>query len=229
VLSQDLFTMIVAMALVTTLAMPPSLRWALRRLPIAGDEQKRLDREVIEQRGFVPNLERILLAVDDSPKGIFASRIAGLIAGSRGIPVTVVSFREREFERSVSEAETKSTEQVEAVLRAAEKVPSKDSLGADILITESSPATSPREAIAAEARKGYDLLVIGVEPTADPKGGFHDQVSKLAHGFEGAIAIITARGVHEIEPRNTALQMPGKRPSKRFQWHAQATRVSAAA
>jgi nucleotide-binding universal stress UspA family protein len=29
----------------------------------------------------------------------------------------------------------------------------------------------------------------------------------LAHGFEGAIAIITARGIHEKEPRNTALNV----------------------
>src|SRR5436305_737960 len=33
VLSQNLFTMIVAMAVITTTAMPPSLRWALQRLP----------------------------------------------------------------------------------------------------------------------------------------------------------------------------------------------------
>src|SRR5439155_21303884 len=33
-LSQDLFTIIVAMAVATTMAMPPMLRWALRRVPI---------------------------------------------------------------------------------------------------------------------------------------------------------------------------------------------------
>ncbi|HVV65001.1 MAG TPA: cation:proton antiporter, partial [Rhizomicrobium sp.] len=35
VLSQNLYTMIVTMAVVTTLAMPPMLRWALQRLPIS--------------------------------------------------------------------------------------------------------------------------------------------------------------------------------------------------
>ena len=34
VLSQNLFTMIVAMAVITTIAMPPTLRWALARLPL---------------------------------------------------------------------------------------------------------------------------------------------------------------------------------------------------
>ena len=33
-LSENLFTMIVAMAIITTMAMPPTLRWALARLPM---------------------------------------------------------------------------------------------------------------------------------------------------------------------------------------------------
>ena len=81
-LSQNLFTMIVAMAVITTMAMPPTLRWALARIPMRKEEKQRLEREEMEARGFVPNLERLLLAVDDSANGKFASRVAGLIAGA---------------------------------------------------------------------------------------------------------------------------------------------------
>src|SRR5438445_6185547 len=38
-LSQTLFTMILAMAVATTMAMPPMLRWALSRVPTSPDEQ----------------------------------------------------------------------------------------------------------------------------------------------------------------------------------------------
>ena len=89
-LSQNLFTMIVAMAVTTTMAMPPMLRWALSRVPMRKTEKERLEREEIEEKGFVPNLERILLAVDRGPNGKFASRLAGLLAGQRGIPITVL-------------------------------------------------------------------------------------------------------------------------------------------
>jgi Kef-type K+ transport system membrane component KefB len=68
-LSQNLFTMIVAMAVVTTMAMPPMLRWALARVPMGKEENERLEREEFEAKGFVPNLERLLLAVDDSANG----------------------------------------------------------------------------------------------------------------------------------------------------------------
>jgi hypothetical protein len=58
VLSQSLFTIIVTMAFVTTVAMPPTLRWALRRLPVEEEELKRLKREGIEAQGFATTIER---------------------------------------------------------------------------------------------------------------------------------------------------------------------------
>src|SRR4029079_2312146 len=53
VLNQALFTTIVVMAVVTTMAMPPMLRLALSRVPLRPDEKQRLDREASEARGFV--------------------------------------------------------------------------------------------------------------------------------------------------------------------------------
>ena len=89
-LNQDLFTMIVAMAVLTTMAMPPTLRWALGRIPMRKEEKQRLEREELEEKGFVPNLERLLIAVDDSPNGQFASRVAGILVGTHGMPTTVL-------------------------------------------------------------------------------------------------------------------------------------------
>jgi hypothetical protein len=62
--------------------MPPMLRWALGRLPLGEDERARLQREAFASRGFVPRLERLLVAVDQTAKGAFALRLAGLLAGS---------------------------------------------------------------------------------------------------------------------------------------------------
>src|SRR3954453_7889619 len=89
-LSQNLFTMIVAMAVLTTMAMPPMLRWGLARGPLRGAERERLEREEFEARGFVPNLERLLVVVDGSSSGKLTSQLAGLVAGSRGMPITVL-------------------------------------------------------------------------------------------------------------------------------------------
>ena len=92
VLNRDLFTLIVTMAIVTTMAMPPMLRWSLKRLPMRKKERIRLEREAIDAKSFVTNLERLLLAADDSANGKFASRLAGVIAGSGGKPTTIVDM-----------------------------------------------------------------------------------------------------------------------------------------
>src|SRR4051794_4816154 len=89
-LSQNLFTMIVAMAVITTMAMPPMLRWGLARVPLGKKEKERLEREEFEAKGFVPNLERLLVVVDGSSSGKLTSQLAGLVAGSRGMPITVL-------------------------------------------------------------------------------------------------------------------------------------------
>ena len=93
-LSQRLYTAIVAMAVVTTTAMPPMLRWALRRLPMAPAEQARIEREEFEAQGFLRQVERLLAAVDASPSGQFASRLVGLIAGVRRLPTTVLHLED---------------------------------------------------------------------------------------------------------------------------------------
>ena len=84
-LTQNLYTMIVTMAVITTMAMPPMLRWALRRLPMSKEEKARLEKEELDAKGFVSQFERLLIAADESANGRLASRLAGLIAGQRGI------------------------------------------------------------------------------------------------------------------------------------------------
>src|SRR6185437_5547163 len=61
-LTQNLYSMIVTMAVLTTMAMPPMLRWALSRLPMKKEEQKRLEAEKLDSKGFVSRLERLLVA-----------------------------------------------------------------------------------------------------------------------------------------------------------------------
>ncbi|HYK88709.1 MAG TPA: hypothetical protein VE398_08060, partial [Acidobacteriota bacterium] len=68
----------------------PALRWTLTRLPLDEEEKTRLEFEAFEAKGFMPNLERLLLALDESANAKFASRLAGIIAGACGIPTTVL-------------------------------------------------------------------------------------------------------------------------------------------
>ena len=109
-LSQNLYTMIVTMAVITTMAMPPMLRAALAGLPMSKEEETRIAREAMDQKGFLPKLERLLLAVDDSAVGRMGARLAGLLAGAQGMPVTMLKLEAdlRSAEAARRAAETKS-------------------------------------------------------------------------------------------------------------------------
>jgi Kef-type K+ transport system membrane component KefB/nucleotide-binding universal stress UspA family protein len=228
-LSQDLFTMIVAMAVITTMTMPPTLRWALGRIPMRKDEKQRLEREELEARGFVPNLERLLIAVDDSPNGQFASRVAGILAGTHGMPTTVLHIPdpskiestmpedpqksgvppERQKKAEVPKSDAKKSEKKTAkdeqnaekagdkVQQAAAETKSQQNSeekvdaqveGTTIVHEQPSPAT-----IAAEAKKGYDAFIIGLEKTSGKGTEFDGGVANLAKGFSGPLVIAALR------------------------------------
>jgi Kef-type K+ transport system membrane component KefB len=192
-LSQSLFTMIVAMAVVTTMAMPPMLRWALAQLPLRPEEKARIEREEFEARGFLANIERLLVAVDESPSGRFALRLAGLLSGSRRIPSTVLQLgpngsggihQDQQAELESIVQETAGAAQIESA--------KADVARTGVDVTTRVQQEPPERAIAVEARKGYGLLVIGVEPDEKIRG--------IVAAFEGPVAIAVARGQHRKDP-----------------------------
>src|SRR3954471_5978267 len=200
-LSQNLFTMIVAMAVITTTAMPPTLRWALARLPMRREEKLRLEREEYERNSFVANLERILLAADEGANSRFASRIAGLLAGSRGMPVTILDVSAIKQKTDGNGSETRESDPAirEIVVAAAEKASAKRDEPPTIDVIVRKHDVAPGEAIATEARRGYDLLVVGVDDAIAKGGAFHDGLSARVRNFEGSIAIAMARGAQEAD------------------------------
>jgi Kef-type K+ transport system membrane component KefB len=221
VLSQNLFTMIVAMAVITTLAMPPSLRWALKRLPIREAEQKRLAREVFAERAFLAKLERILVAADASPNGVLAARAAGVIAGSRGMLVTLVKIPESGRAAAADEeaGTDKEDQVVEALKTSAATAATEGTKPVQVDVVVPKADASIEAVVEQETGKGYDLLVIGVEPAMSPKGGFHDTVSGIAGVFEGSVAVVVARGEHQREPAgapiNVLVPVTGNEASRR--------------
>jgi Kef-type K+ transport system membrane component KefB/nucleotide-binding universal stress UspA family protein len=201
VLSQNLFSMIVTMAILTTMAMPPMLRAALARLPLGKDEKARLEREAIEEKGFVANLERLLLAVDESANAKFAAHIAGLLAGTRGLPITVLHIGSRAKARKEKREDEESHETT--VKNAAKAIAEIDEDATrDVDVTTRAREKKAGDAVIDEARKGFDLLVAGMEKVTGAKDGFDKKIEEVTAGFEGPLAIVAAKGDHLKPPLN---------------------------
>jgi Kef-type K+ transport system membrane component KefB/nucleotide-binding universal stress UspA family protein len=206
VLSQNMFTMIVTMAVVTTMAMPPMLRAALARVPLGKDEKARLEREEAEAKGFVSNLERLLLAVDESVNATFAATIAGLVAGSRGLPITVLHVGAQAKSQEKKKGEEESAENT--VRNAAKAIAELDEENAsrDVDVTTRSRRARPKDAVADEARKGFDLLLVGMDKVVGAKG-YDKKIDEVTRGFEGPVALVAARGKHLEQPASNVFRI----------------------
>ena len=199
-LNQNLFTMIVAMAVITTMAMPPTLRWALSRIPMRKEEKERLERENMETHGFVPHLERLLIAIDDGANGKFASRVGGIMAGHNAMPTTVMHIeagkkRGKSAEAMAKEKAKRAAETVQAVAKHSSQSDEERHANHDKLDISAAAKAEPRpEHIAEEAEKGYDLMLIGLDKAVVRQNEFSDDITNLAAGFDGPLAVTETRG-----------------------------------
>ena len=196
VLDQNLFTIIVLMAVLTTLCMPPLLRWALSRVPLRPEEKERMEAEAAERKDTMPKLKRILVGVDASESGRRAAALAGWLIGARHLTATVVDLAGVEAiekgtsvqsldvvkaaetaARAVEKAEQTLAEETNASKRdpievaageaKSEQAPIRELISFSTL--KKPPAgtnDAVAEAILMEAKNGYDLLFLGLEAGA---------------------------------------------------------------
>jgi len=87
----------------------------------------------------------------------------------------------------VGETVQKFADQVERVQKPEEKADTKLDV---TTIVEQAPKP---EAVAEEAEKGYSLMIIGLDKTVARRNEFHDDITKLAAGFEGPLAVLDVR------------------------------------
>ncbi len=146
----------------------------------------------------MPQIERMLVAVDASPSGQFALRLVGLLAGARQMATTVIHFdyawleEPHEGERQAARTRAVINENIAEGGKAGQQ---EGGMVAPVTTRIERPDEA---AIVAEAEKGYGFLVIGREPASEGSQ-FHEQIGASAVAFSGPLAIIIARGTDRLE------------------------------
>ncbi|WP_348651627.1 cation:proton antiporter [Rhizobium sp. BG6] len=203
VLDERLFSVIVAMAVVTTMAMPPTLRWALKRLPMRDDEKNRLELEAFEDSSFLSDFERVLLVTDQSSSSDLAARVAGHFAAVRNMPVTVLAVdapdgrvRADEQTAEADKPAQRVSDRVREIADGAVEAASKEGseVTSDIHVSIRDKDGKLEDVLADTAEKGHDMMFVGVEPTTAEKGGYSENLSTMIEAFEGTTALVASRG-----------------------------------
>jgi Kef-type K+ transport system membrane component KefB/nucleotide-binding universal stress UspA family protein len=175
-LSKELYTMVVAMAVITTMAMPPMLRWVMARLPFNDEESKRLEAEEAEHGQSLPKMERALVYVDDSANGRLAARLAGLFAARQQVLTTVL-----EVSREQSAEQQSNREYLAEAARSTEQA-------AHALVT--SRPGHHEDALHRELRHGYDIIFVGLaDPVDTTSHRFAPRLQQLVESFSGPVAV----------------------------------------
>jgi nucleotide-binding universal stress UspA family protein len=125
-----------------------------------------------------------------------------MIAGTKGMPITLMHIKtDRKTGKAAAEAHKELAKEAgQTVKEIAGQVDSTPEERPATSVTTIVQAAAKPEAIAAEAEKGYGLMIVGLEKTVTRGHEFHDDVTALAAGFDGPLAVVDARDRHLKEP-----------------------------
>ncbi len=201
VLNRDLFTLIVVMAIATTLVTPPLLRWALTRIPPTGAEKERLEREEAEAKEFVPQIERVLIAADPSENGTLASRLSGRFAGTRQVMTTVLDLGQFQDRPDTLISSEKTGDLVKSSPEVGLRTQNEKELAAvetPTPLVDQITHDDASERVLKTIKKGYDLIFLGMKGALD-NGPLQSEtnsglISHVLKEFRGVAAIAIAKG-----------------------------------
>lgn len=180
ILGQDMFSIIVLMAMATSLMAPPALRWTLQHVVPEQQELERLRQEALAAGSLVAKIHRVLIPVRRRPtgdeiQGIQAFLIDKMRQRSR-LSVTLFNVAE-------PGGRAKSAEFLD---RLKERFPGVE---LNLKIVE---ASEPSRAILDEAQKDYQLMILGAtERTDRSRALFHPVVDEMVRMAPCATLVVS--------------------------------------
>lgn len=192
ILSSEVYSSLVIMAMVTSLMAPPLLKWALRHVAISDEERERI--ELAEHRPiFDKRTLRILVPTAGGPNTLTAVRIAAPLATSDDATLTTL-FVDNDssptsgfFSRLWRRHPPQTHEPLQAIVQLGQEYGIH--IDTKVVPTGGEPAA---QVILREAKRDYDLILLGASGYRHPLGGAY--IEELLLAAPAHVAVIKARG-----------------------------------
>jgi Kef-type K+ transport system membrane component KefB/nucleotide-binding universal stress UspA family protein len=175
ILNQEMFSIIVVVAVATSFAAPLGLRLTMRKVRMTAEESKRLMAEA-SKGAFDPKRVRVLLPSAGGPNALAASMLAHGVARRSANPVQVLSvkaptsWRDR-FERLLGRRVDYATDDIGQIQQQITNIQQAVAGGGLPPSVRQVEHKSVAAAILEEARKGVDLLFVGASRRGNSLGG----------------------------------------------------------
>ncbi|MFO7678879.1 MAG: universal stress protein, partial [Chloroflexota bacterium] len=205
ILTQDMFSIIVLMAMTTSLMAPPALRWVLRRVTPGEEEAKRLRREELASGSLVANIHRVLLPVrqrelNNGAVQTIEAHVLDKIGAKTALSLTLLNVAQP----------GKRSSGIEFLNELAPYFSQRE------LLRKAVENTEPEKAILEEARKDYDLMVFGAsEERTDSDIVFTHLVDHLVRFARCPTIVIRGQRVQpDWNPRRILVPTNGSRAAR---------------
>lgn len=201
ILTIELYSIIVVVAIITSLMAPPMLRWALSRVKIGEGEAKRLEAEAIAASSFIRQIRRVLLVTRHAHSVDLPAQIIGYLSHEQPIEASAAYARPQAVHSPWWKFWSRRVRRYNAIgARALQRIARplrllKGSRPELKLITDSDPA----EQVLLEAGRDYDLLVLG-ETHRGTELLFGPMADRIIHKAPCPTLIVREPVVHDKGP-----------------------------
>ena len=207
VLSQEIYSLIILTAVITSLMAPVMLRWTLSHVKPETEETERLKKEALLKDNILAKIHRVLLPVrrrklnQANPSKIIEARILERLGSKSALNVTFLTIT-NENERNDSQE----------FLNSLANYFTKFQINKKIILSK-----NPLESILDEVRKDYDLLILGAtERKKNTDMIFNPIVDNLVRLSPCLSIVVQSSNVSEDwNPRRILVPTNGSLASKR--------------
>jgi Kef-type K+ transport system membrane component KefB/nucleotide-binding universal stress UspA family protein len=160
VLNPQMYSIVVMVAIVTSLMAPPLLRWTLSHVQMGEEEAYRLTQEAMARRSFIKNVRRVLIPTRGGLNVQLAAQLVSHLAYQNPIEVTTlfVLTQGRHPQPATPNELDQNPRAKVAIGAVADEIelPPGQTLARKVMYGDNLASI-----ILGEARRGYDLVVLG--------------------------------------------------------------------
>jgi len=183
IISQEIFSLIIIMAVVTSIMAPFMLRYTLKKVKPKDEEIERLKQEELHKDNFMSSVHRVLLPVrkrDDFEKKLIEAKIIKKLAQNRALDLTLLTITDAQHKNECVQ-----------FLDELEKLFSNITVTKKVIIS-----SNAIESILDEASKSYNLILIGAtEKDTQSKMIFNPVVDNIVR-LSSCPSIVVQSGFH---------------------------------
>ncbi|MBD2772736.1 cation:proton antiporter [Iningainema tapete] len=203
VLNPSMYSIIVMVAIVTSLMAPPLLRWSLSHVSMSEEEAQRLEREELASRSFIKRIHRVLVPTQGGQNVRLAAQLVSHLAHQNPLEMTVLFAKSDKKPNRKSTAVVNNVQETTAEADIAAVVDEFHIPANAMLQTKVESGRNKAEVILKEACKGYDLIVMGASERQRSRGIlFNMLVDRVVQEAPCATMVVKSNLSQATEPSN---------------------------